>query len=283
MIEVDGVRLCTEAFGAADDPAVLLVMGIGASMLWWEDDFCRRLASAGRYVIRYDHRDTGRSATYEPGRPPYSGGDLATDALRVLDGYDLESAHLVGVSAGGAFAQVLALDHPERVRSLVLLSTSPTTPGDRNLPPPSTAFRDFVAHARVDWTDDSSVLAYLLGYSRLLAGGQRPFDEGACRRFLQRDLERTEDVAAVQNHDLLAEDDRSFPPLASITAPTLVLHGTADPLFPPSHAAALAAEIPSARLVLLDGAGHGVDRADWDTILAAIVDHTGPAARTGDS
>jgi len=112
MIEANRVELCTEPFGDSTDPAILLLQGVGASMLWWEDGFCCLLADAGRFVIRYDHRDTGRSVTYEPGRPGYTGTDLVADAVGVLDGYDVPAAHVVGVSAGGAFAQLLALDFP---------------------------------------------------------------------------------------------------------------------------------------------------------------------------
>src|ERR1700754_1817662 len=104
MIETNGVGLCTEAFGDSADPPILLVMGIGASMLWWEERFCRMLADGGRFVVRYDHRDTGRSATYEPGRPGYTGADLVADAAGVLDAYEIPAAHVVGVSAGGALA-----------------------------------------------------------------------------------------------------------------------------------------------------------------------------------
>lgn len=112
VIDVGGVDLCTEAFGDPTDPAILLVMGLGGSMLWWSDEFCRRLADAGRFVIRYDHRDTGRSASYEPGRPGYTGADLEADAVGVLDGYGVPAAHVVGVSAGGGLAQLLARTSP---------------------------------------------------------------------------------------------------------------------------------------------------------------------------
>src|SRR6266536_3343025 len=127
VIEANGVGLCTESFGEPADPPILLVMGIGASMLWWEEGFCQLLAEGGRFVIRYDHRDTGRSTSHELGRPGYTGADLVADAVGVLDGYELVAAHLVGVSAGGAFAQQLALGFPDRVLSLALISTSPAT------------------------------------------------------------------------------------------------------------------------------------------------------------
>ena len=129
MIDADGVRLCTEAFGDPADPPLLLIGGMSASMLWWDDAFCAALAAGGRRVIRYDHRDTGRSVTYEPGRPGYNGADLVADAARLLDAYEIRAAHVVGLSMGGALAQVLALDFPDRVASLVLMSTSPAGPG----------------------------------------------------------------------------------------------------------------------------------------------------------
>src|SRR3954464_14179072 len=141
MIEANGAELCTECFGAPEAPPVLLVMGIGASMLWWEDGFCRMLAEGGRLVIRYDHRDTGRSLTYEPGAPDYTGTDLVADAVGVLDAYGIPAAHVVGVSAGGALPQRIPLACPERVLSLVLISTSPATPGERQLPPATDRFR----------------------------------------------------------------------------------------------------------------------------------------------
>jgi pimeloyl-ACP methyl ester carboxylesterase len=274
MIGANGAELCTEPFGDPADPPILLVMGIGASMLWWEEGFCRRLADGGRFVIRYDHRDTGRSVTYEPGRPGYTGADLVGDAARVLDAYGLPAAHIVGVSAGGAFAQLLALDFADRVLSLVLISTTSALPGQRGLPPPTERFTRFVRTARVDWSDAESVIDYLVEYSRMLAGGERRFDEAAIRELVRRDVERARNFAAAQNHDNIPEDDRSREPLTSITAPTLVIHGTADPMFPLGHAEALAKEIPGARLLTLEGAGHGVDRADWDTVARAILDHT---------
>jgi pimeloyl-ACP methyl ester carboxylesterase len=274
IIEANGVELCTEPFGDPADPPVLLVMGVGGSMLWWEDGFCRLLAEGGPFVIRYDHRDTGRSVTYEPRRPPYTGADLVADAAGVLDAYGIEAAHVVGVSAGGAFAQLLALGFPDRVLSLVLISTSPATRGERSLPSATERFNDFLASAEVDWSDQGSVIEYLVGYERMLAGGARPFDETGWRELISRDVERARDIAASENHSLIPEGDVSSEPISSIAVPTLVIHGTADPMFPLAHGQALAREIPGARLLTLEGAGHGVDRADWEPIAHAILAHT---------
>ncbi|MDH6217964.1 alpha/beta fold hydrolase [Streptomyces pseudovenezuelae] len=274
MIEVDGVELCTEPFGDSSDPPVLLIMGTGASMLWWEEGFCRMLAAGGRQVIRYDHRDTGRSITYAQGEPGYTGADMVGDAVGVLDAYEIPAAHVVGVSASGAMAQLLALERPDRVLSLVLISTSPAVPGDRELPPPTEEFMRFVSTAQADWSDAESVIDYLVDYSRVLAGGRRPFDEAAARDLVRRDVERARDFAAVRNHDEIDTGKLPEQPLSSIPVPTLVIHGTADPMFPLAHGEALAQEIPAARSMVLEGAGHGVEGADWETIVGAILKHS---------
>ena len=199
---------------------------------------------------------------------------MLADAVVVLDGYRLAAAHLVGVSAGGGLVQELALDFPNRIRSLVLISTSPAVAGDRSLPPPTAAFGQFVRSATVDWSDADSVIDYLVAYERVLAGAERRFEEAEVRDLVRRDVERARDFAAAQNHELLEDDDRPRQPLSSIRAPTLVIHGTADPMFPLAHGEALASEIPSARLLRLEGAGHGVQRADWNVITEAIATHT---------
>jgi pimeloyl-ACP methyl ester carboxylesterase len=271
VVPANGVELCTEPFGDPADPPILLVMGVGASMLWWNEGFCRMLAERGRFVIRYDHRDTGRSTTWPPGKPEYTGADLVADAVGVLDAYDIPAAHVVGVSAGGAFAQLLALGFPDRALTLTLISTSPVTPVAVELPQATERFRRFFATAEVDWADERSVVDYLVGYARVLAGR---FDEPATRALVRRDVARAHDIAASENHGLVAEGDAPREPVSTIAAPTLVIHGTADPMFPPEHGRALAAEIPGARLLLLEGAGHGIERHDWGTIVDAIIDAT---------
>lgn len=282
MIEANDATLCTEAAGDPGDPPILLMMGMSASMLWWEEAFCRRLADAGRFVIRYDHRDTGRSRTYKPGHPEYTVSDLVADAVAVLDGYDIAAAHIVGMSMGGGLAQLLALDSPDRVVSLVLISTSPAVPGERDLPGIDASVGRFLATAQVDWADEASMRDYLVDYWRVLWGAERTFDEGHILDLVQRDVERADDPAAAPNHGLVDDDESAERgPLRSLTARTLVIHGTADPMFPLAHGEALAAEIPGARLLALDGAGHCVDPADWEVVTDAILDHTREGAGPG--
>ncbi len=274
MITVNGVELCAEAFGDPAHAPILLIMGIGSSMLWWEEDFCEMLAAGGRFVIRYDHRDTGRSVTYDIGRPGYTGADLTTDAVGVLDAFGIAASHLVGVSAGGGIAQEIALDFADRVLSVTLVSSSPATSGVRDLPAPTAAFGRFVATAQVDWSQRDSIVEYLVEYSRVLAGSDREFDDRWIRELVRRDAERARHFAAVQNHDVMSHGEGPSRSLAAITAPTLVMHGTADPMFPLAHGEALAEEIPGARLLRLEGAGHGIDRADAERVARAIIEHT---------
>jgi pimeloyl-ACP methyl ester carboxylesterase len=279
VVEVDGIELCVESFGDRAHPPVLLVMGTGASMLWWEEGFCRMLAEGGCFVIRYDHRDTGRSVTYGAERPAYTGADLVADASRVLDAHEITAAHVVGVSAGGALAQLLALHYADRVRSLVLISTSCAVSVERELPPPTEELMRFFADAHVDWSDTDSVIDHQVAYARTLAGGRRPFDEAAARSLVLRDVERAHDFTAVRHHDALPDGELPDVPLSSIAVPTLVIHGSADPMFPIAHGEVLAEQIPGAKMVTLPDAGHGVERADWATITAAILEHTAANGR----
>jgi pimeloyl-ACP methyl ester carboxylesterase len=274
IVTANCVEICTEACGRSSDPPVLLMIGMAGSMLWWDETFCATLADRGRFVIRYDQRDTGRSVTYPAGRPGYTGGDLVGDAAGVLDAYGIAAAHVVGVSAGGALGQVLAIDHPDRVLSLVLISTSSVAGDDRaGLPGPSEELTRFWGTPAPDSADRDAATDTLVAYVRLLAGGRRPFDERFARDLVRRDMDRALNYASAQNHELI-DGARPRGRLSDISVPTLVVHGTADPLFPIEHGEALAGGIPGARLLRLEGAGHGVEPADWETLAAAIAEHT---------
>jgi pimeloyl-ACP methyl ester carboxylesterase len=275
MLPVNGIELCAETFGEAADPALLLIAGGASSMDWWEDEFCRRLAAGGRFVIRYDHRDTGRSTSFPAGAPPYSDVDLANDALGVLDALGVHRAHLVGLSMGGGLAQRIAVERPHRVLSLTLMSTSPgpsgtegspalAAAGPENEPPPA------------EWSHRLSAVDRLVDAVQEMGG---PFTaaEPHLRRLAERVFDRTQDMAASQtNHWRCAGGPPFRDRLGSIATPTLVLHGTLDPLFPPEHPQALVAEIPGARLVWLDGVGHEFPpSAVWALVIDEILDQAG--------
>lgn len=275
-VVADGVELCAEAFGDPGDPAILLIAGASCSMDWWAEGLCARLAAGSRLVIRYDHRDTGRSTHYGVGAPSYDLADLAADALRVLDRFGVAAAHVVGISLGGMIAQRLALEHPERVGSLTLMSTSPAGPGgprNPDLPPMSAELMARFAQPGppVDWDDPAAAIEGILAIQRSFAGSCA-LDEAWVRALAGRVFDRTASMAAsMTNHGLIDHGEPIRSRLAEVVAPTTVIHGTEDPLFPFGHAEALAREIPGARLVPLPGVGHQMPpAAHWDVVVAAI-------------
>jgi pimeloyl-ACP methyl ester carboxylesterase len=269
------VEICSETFGERRDPAVLLIMGAMASMLWWPDEFCRRLAGSGRFVIRYDNRDTGRSTGYEPGTATYTSDDMAGDAIALLDEHGVDRAHLVGMSMGGGIAQQVALDHPDRVLSLTAISTSAIGDQDRDLPGPTP---EYIEHAAafedLDWSDTGSLADLLVRDARALSGTRHAFDEAAAREFVKRDLERAIDPSRLVNHDQVGGAEGKARRAGDIGVPLLVIHGTADPIFPYPHGVALADAVPGATLVTIEGGGHELHEGDWDQMLEAIVSHT---------
>lgn len=274
-----GVELCVERFGDPGDPTLLLIAGGAQSMIWWETAFCEQIVGHGRHVIRYDHRDTGASTNSPPGRPAYTSTDLATDPIRILDALEVERAHLVGMSMGGGIAQYLAVRHPERLRALTLVSSSPCGPGDddNGLPPIAphlmATFTD--PDPEPDWGDREAVVGYRVDAERPYVGSLG-FDEDRIARLARLEVERTRDMAAsMSNHFALDGDWSVRGRLGDIAVPTLVLHGTNDPLFPIGHGEALAREIPGARLVPLRGVGHEVPPPPlWGVVVGAIVEHT---------
>jgi pimeloyl-ACP methyl ester carboxylesterase len=266
MVPVNGIELCTETFGEPADPAVLLIAGGSSSMDWWEDEFCRRLAAGGRFVIRYDHRDTGRSTSFPPGEPPYSDVDLAHDALGVLDALSVHRAHLVGLSMGGCLAQRIAIERPHRVLTLTLMATS--------CGPWSAGVADDDDFG--DWSQRRAAVDRIVIDVREL-GGPFTADDAHLRRLAERVYDRTLDMAASRtNHRRAATGSPVRDRLCRITAPTLILHGTQDRLFPPDHAEDLAAAIKGARLVWLDGVGHEFPpSAVWAQVITEILEQAG--------
>ena len=284
IIRANGVDLGVQTFGGSADSPILLIMGGASSMDWWEDGFCERLAAGTRFVIRYDHRDTGRSVSYEPGAAPYSLRDLAEDAVGLLDAFGLESAHLVGMSMGGWIGQLVALDHPDRVASLTLISTSLTAgPSDPDLPEMSEKLQAFFAEeaSEPDWSDRDAVIDSIVESERQLAGS-RPFDEAAIREIAARAFDRTTNLtSSITNHAGIDSGDRWRERLGEVNVPTLVIHGTEDPMYPYGNAVALAKEIAGAQLLALKRVGHEVPpRALWDVVVPAILSVSCPSRST---
>ncbi|HEY0540616.1 MAG TPA: alpha/beta hydrolase [Actinoallomurus sp.] len=276
MVRANGVDLGVETFGDPRAPAILLISGAAASMDWWDAEFCRRIAEGGRLVIRYDHRDTGRSVSYPPGAPGYTGPDLVGDAAALIDALAGGRAHVAGLSMGGGIAQYLAVEYAARVTTLTLMSTSPGPASD--LPPMADRLRATFADPapEPDWSDHDAVVEYLVEEQRPYAGPDT-FDEQHVREIARRVVGRTAGLGSSGNHWLIDGGEDLRPRLGEITAPTLVIHGTEDPLFPPGHGAALSREIPGAELLLLDGVGHEPPpRTTWDLVVPALLRHTEP-------
>ena len=274
VVESGDARIATEAFGNPSDPPILLIMGAMASMLWWPDGLVEGFARSGRYVIRYDNRDTGLSTTYPRGEAHYTTADMANDALAVMDGYRLGAVHLVGMSAGGMIAQRLALGQPDRFASLTLISTTPVGASD-DLP---SVTKEYAEHAGrpVDWSDRASILDFMIRDARMLASTRHPHDAAAARRLIERDLARSPSFASATNHFSIADGDEAGTLRASdIAVPTLVIHGTSDPIFPIAHGEALAAAVPGSKLARIEGGGHELHQRDWPQMIEAIAGHTG--------
>jgi len=268
FVDLNDTRLCVETFGATGDPAILLMAGASASMLWWDADLCRRLAGHGRLVIRYDQRDTGRSTTYPRGEPGYSMTDLATDALGILDALGARRAHVVGASMAGGAALILGVDHPDRVASLTFQGT---TTGDPELPPMEGTPHDLPANL----DDRDALVEYVLESVRSCDGVAPGYDERAFRALIEADADRSTDFAASLINpfrmDVTGPRNGGF---ADLTMPVLVVHGERDPVFPLPHGEAIAAAAPDAELLELPDAGHDLLRSSWDVYIPALIRHT---------
>ena len=282
-----GHELCYETFGDPADPALLLTMGLATQMLGWHDDFCAELAARGFHVIRYDNRDVGRSQRMDGPAPSliellrrdkraasYTLEDMAADAVGLLDHLGVERAHVVGASMGGMIVQTLAARHPERVLSLVSIMSNTGArwsgqPSPRLYPvliknPP----RDREGYQRhAVWV-----------FSRIGSPGFER-DEEDLKRVAGLCFDRGLNPAgtARQLAAIIHSGDRT-PLLHTITAPTLVIHGTRDKLVPPSGGRATAQAIPGARLMLIEGMGHDLPRGAWPRLLDAIEQNAARAA-----
>jgi pimeloyl-ACP methyl ester carboxylesterase len=283
----DGITLCYETFGDPDDPAALLIMGLGTQMIAWQEDFCEELAERGLYVVRFDNRDIGRS-THLQGPPPsllqllrysvsapYTLADMAADAAGLLDELEIERAHVIGASMGGMIAQTLAARHPWRVRSLVSMMSST---GGRWVGRP--ALSSYPIFLRKAPTEREAFIEHASQLFTKVGSRGIPLDTEGVRRIAGRSFERELDRtgAGRQLAAIVASGDRTSE-LRRITAPTLVIHGSIDPLVSPSGGRATARAIPGAELMTIEGLGHDLPRVLWPRLVDALAGHAAAADR----
>jgi pimeloyl-ACP methyl ester carboxylesterase len=277
-----GITLCHESFGSPEDPPLLLIMGLGTQMIAWPDAFCATLAERGFFVIRYDNRDCGRSSRI-PGRPPsiaellrrrisnppYTLSEMAADGAGLLEALGLSSAHVVGASLGGMIAQTMAVEYPERVRSLTSIMS---TTGNRWKGQPGLSMYPYLL--RKAPSDRDAFVQYMLAAFDAIGSRELPRDRERLRTTAERSYDRGIHPAgtARQLGAIIASGDRTAA-LRGITAPTLVIHGTSDRLVAPSGGRATAQAIPGARLLMIEKMGHDLPDGEWSRLIAAIADH----------
>ena len=293
IAHANGIELCYEIFGDPSAEPLLLIMGLGAQMIHWDDEFCRQLAARGFRVIRFDNRDIGKSSKMTGGKrlspvellklrflkipvaAPYKLIDMARDTVGLMDVLGIKSAHLVGASMGGMIAQEVAISFPQRVRSLTSIMS---TTGDPKVPPPSRE-----AAAMLMAPPPTSREEYFERFAKtwkVLRVGSFPEDEALDPARAARTYERGLNPAGVgrQLRAILASGSRKER-LHAVTAPTLVIHGTVDPLVRPEGGKDTAASISGAKLLMIEGMGHALPIPMWPQIIGAIAGHAQGAAK----
>jgi pimeloyl-ACP methyl ester carboxylesterase len=278
--QINGIELCYEAIGDSSGRPLLLVMGLGGPLIWWDDELCGLLANRGFYVIRYDNRDCGRSTMMNGAVAPsplrallgdnrtasYTLHDMAADAVGLLDHLELAGAHVMGISMGGMIAQTLAFRHPERVLSMTsIMSTTGSRrvgwPKPRALPVlwrrPPRARDGYIEHVLRVW--------------RVIGSPGFPFDEDRIRARAAATYDRGIDPrgTARQLVAITASGDRTQE-LRKVSAPTLVVHGAADPLVHVSGGIATAKAVPGAELMVIRGMGHDLPPPLWPRVVNAV-------------
>ncbi len=287
IAHANGIEICYEIFGDAGAEPMLLIMGLGAQMIQWDDDFCRQLAGRGFRVIRFDNRDIGKSSKLTGGKrltafellklkflkipvaAPYGLRDMAQDVVGLMDALGIQSAHLVGASMGGMIAQEIAISFPPRTRSLTSIMS---TTGNPKVPPP-TPEATAILMAPPPNTKEEYFERFAQTW-KVLRAGSFPQDEALDRARAERTFERGLNPAGVgrQLRAILASGSRNAR-LASVTTPTLVIHGTVDPLVHPAGGKDTAASIPGAKLLMIERMGHALPIPMWPQIIDAIDKH----------
>jgi pimeloyl-ACP methyl ester carboxylesterase len=285
--KTNGIEIVYDMFGDPGNPPVLLIAGLGQQMIAWDEEFCAQLAARGYRVIRFDNRDTGLSTTLEkagmpnmavvfeamverkPVDSPYSLLDMADDAAGLLDALGTESAHVVGESMGGMIAQRMAIHHAHRVRTLTSIMSST---GDPGLPPPTPEAMGILANRPP--ADREGYIEDYIGRWRVLNGQKLPYDEEAYRELAARIFDRGLNPPgfARQLTAVIADGSRKQT-LNSVTVPTLIIHGDADPLVPVECGIDTADSVPGSELLIIEGMGHTFPRQIWAQVIDSIALH----------
>ncbi len=286
-VTANGIQIEYDTFGDSSTPALLLVAGNGAQMIFWEVEFCELFAKNGYFVIRFDNRDAGLSTKFEEagipdfpaaikalmeGKPvesAYSLDDMADDAVGLLNALGIEKAHICGASMGGMIAQVISYRHPKHVLSLTSIMS---TTGNPDLPQgePET-IATVIAPAP---EEREAYIEHNMNIWRRLWSPGFPFEEKRARTFIEKSYDRSyyPQGMARQNIAILVNGDRR-PSLSTIKVPTLVIHGADDPLIPVEGGKNTARVIPGARLFIINGMGHDMPKGVWAEIVDAISQH----------
>ena len=287
LVATNNIDINYDSFGDKSHPAIILIMGLATQMIYWDEQFCKLLASQGYWVIRFDNRDNGKSTWLDSIPPPsslalltnavfkrplgatYLLSDMMQDTVGLLDALHLESAHIVGVSMGGMIAQEIAINHPHRVKSLTSIMS---TTGNKRLPKPSTAF-SFKMLKRPP-KDVNKAVTYGMHVWRMIQGDHYPFDEQKVLSLITRALQRgfnpagnTRQLAAI-----LDSLDRTEA-LNTLAVPSLILHGEDDPLVLVDCGYATAKAIPNAKIKTYPGMGHTIPSQLYDDITKQILEH----------
>jgi pimeloyl-ACP methyl ester carboxylesterase len=287
LAPANGIELAYQEMGDPDGEPLLLIMGLAVQMLGWEEEFCAMLAERGFRVVRFDNRDIGHSTKLdEAGVPsrfdmvvgrrstsPYLLADMAGDAFGLMDHLGIEAAHLAGISMGGMIAQTMAIQHPERVKSLASIAS---TTGNRWLGMPT--WKAFgVVLARFP-KDRDAYMAQALKTFRTVGSPDFPGDVERIRELAGEMHDRSHSPAGIlrQMGAITASGDRTQA-LRGLRIPTVVIHGTRDPLVRPAAGRATAKAIPNARLRMMEGMGHDLPRTLWPTFVEEIADNAARA------
>ena len=292
IVRANGIDIYAEHFGDPSGPPVLLVMGASSQGLIWPDELVQGLVDNGRFVIRYDNRDTGRSTCFDFEKQPYTLDDMALDAVGVLDAYGIDAAHVAGASMGGMITQLLVINHRSRVKSAVMIMTTPLAGGgdaeqilpfDGELTAPDPRFLEKVMEIQLaPTTTREDKIRMRIETFAAVAGSVEPFDRIRQRALAEREVDRAASFDAIQNHGMAVT--ASFPAdrrpaLSSTDVPTLVIHGTDDPMFPVGHGRELAKTIPTAELMLMKDAGHEFPRCYINEMVERMVELQNAASR----